>query len=77
MRDKEAVWTKKNRGIHHEDLALKTAAQYFGEELLRFMGVPGVVALAAPTETVKLEARKMYQDFNYVMEGGLLGASGV
>ena len=34
------------------------------------MGVPGVVALAAPTETVKLEARKMYQDFNYVMEGG-------
>ena len=61
---------KEKQGIHHEDLALKTAAQYFGEELLRFMGVPGVVALAAPTETVKLEARKMYQDFNYVMEGG-------
>ena len=37
---------KEKQGIHHEDLALKTAAQYFGEELLRFMGVPGVVALA-------------------------------
>ncbi|MCD7907325.1 MAG: hypothetical protein LUH04_06520 [Clostridium sp.] len=58
------------QGIHHEDLALKTAAQYFGEELLPFMGITGAVALAAPTETVKLEARKMYQDFNYVMEEG-------
>ena len=49
---------KEKQGIHHEDLALKTAAQYLGEELLRFMGVPGVVALAAPTETVKLEQVK-------------------
>lgn len=61
---------KGKQGVHHEDLALKTAAMFFGEELLPFMGISGVVTLAAPTETVKLEARKMYQDFNYVMEGG-------
>ena len=27
------------REIHHEDLALKTAAQYFGKELLPLLGI--------------------------------------
>ena len=31
------------------------------------MGISGAIALIAPTESVKLEARQMYQDFNYVM----------
>ena len=53
--------------IHHEDLALKTAAQYFGEELMPLLGIKGVAGYIAPTETVILEARQMYQDFNYVM----------
>lgn len=57
-----------NQGLHHEDLALKTAAHYFGEELLPALGISGIVEYIAPTETVKLEARQMYQDFNYVME---------
>lgn len=30
---------KEKQEIHHEDLALKTAAQYFGEELMPLMGI--------------------------------------
>ena len=56
--------------IHHEDLALKTAAQYFSEELMPLLGIQGVVNYIAPTETVMLEARQMYQDFNYVRKDG-------
>lgn len=48
-------------------MALKTAAQYFGEELMPLLGIKGVAGYIAPTETVMLEARQMYQDFNYVM----------
>ena len=50
---------------HSEDLGLKTAAQYFGAELMPLLGIPGTVEYIAPTETVKLEARHFYQDFNY------------
>ena len=57
--------------IHHEDLALKTAAQYFGEELMPLLGIQGIASYIAPTETVKLEARQMYQDFNYVRMDGV------
>ena len=53
---------------HHEDLALKTAAQYFGEELMPLLGIKGKAEYIAPTEIVKLEARDMYQDFNYAMK---------
>ena len=59
-RSKKANW-------HHEDLAMKTAAQYFGEELLPLLGIRGEVEYIAPTETVKLETRQFYQDFNYAM----------
>ena len=51
-------------------MALKTAAQYFGEELMPLLGIQGVVNYIAPTETVILEARQMYQDFNYVRKDG-------
>lgn len=52
---------------HSEDLALKTAAQYFGAELMPLLGIEGSAVYIAPTETVKLEARHFYQDFNYAM----------
>lgn len=54
--------------LRNTDLALKTAARYFGEELLPLLGIEGTVKYIAPTETVKLEARQLYQDFNYVMK---------
>lgn len=67
---KDEVKPSENQILHHEDLALKTAANFFGEELLPVLGISGIVEYIAPTETVKLEARQMYQDFNYVMEDG-------
>lgn len=67
---KDEVKPSENQVLHHEDLALKTAANFFGEELLPVLGISGIVEYIAPTETVKLEARQMYQDFNYVMEDG-------
>ena len=51
-----------SRNLHHEDLALKTAAQYFGEELMPLLGITGKAKYVAPTELIKLEARQMYQD---------------
>lgn len=61
---------RQKQNFHQEDLALKTAAQFFGGELLPLLGVKGVIKYIAPTETVKLESRQMYQDFNYAMEDG-------
>ena len=49
---------------------MKTAAQYLGEELLPLLGIRGEVEYIAPTETVKLETRQFYQDFNYAMKEG-------
>ncbi len=53
-----------------EDEIMKTGALFFGEELLKWLGVKEPVKRIAPTELVHLEARKMYQDFNYEMENG-------
>ena len=53
-----------------EDEIMKTGALFFGEELLKWLGVKQSVKRIAPTELVHLEARKMYQDFNYEMENG-------
>lgn len=74
---KEPVIETKNQWsashVHHEDVAMKVAAQYFGEELLPYFGVTERVKSVWPTETIHLEARQMYQDFNYLMEDGSLG----
>lgn len=53
-----------------EDEIMKTGALFFGEELLKWLGVKQSVKRIAPTELVHLEARKMYQDFNYEMKNG-------
>ena len=53
-----------------EDEIMKTGAQFFGEELLKWLGIKEPVKRIAPTELVHLETRKMYQDFNYEMENG-------
>ena len=36
------------QNFHQEDLALKTAAQFFGGELLPLLGVKGVIKYIAP-----------------------------
>lgn len=53
-----------------EDAVMKTAIQYFGDELLTFLGIEGTTAYIAPTEQVHLDLKKQYQDFNLVMEDG-------
>lgn len=69
--EKEVTNQADSQNIHHEDLALKTAAQYFGEELLPLLGITDNVRYVAPTENVKLEAKQMYQDFNYISTNNL------
>ncbi len=54
-----------------EDLALKSAAAYFGEEIIHWLGIREKALRAAPTEIVTLEARHMYEDFLYEMENGM------
>lgn len=68
----EELEGKKQAGdyIHLEDMSLKTAANFFGNEVLMFLGIPEEMKAVAPTEFIHLDARQMYQDFNYIMEGG-------
>ena len=60
---------KERTGLNHEDLALKTAAQYFGDELLPILGIPGRVKYIAPTENVKLQARQMCIRISIIFRG--------
>lgn len=71
-RNQELIFTKDDANKIHqqEDAALKVVAQYFQEELLYYLGITGKVVGIAPTESVHVELRKFYQDFNFVMEDG-------
>lgn len=60
----------KGSSLHLEDMAMKTAAQFFGKELLGYLGIKERTVRAVPTEIVHLEARQMYEDFNFEMENG-------
>ena len=53
-----------------EDLALKSAAAYFGEELIQWLGIKEKVVRAVPTEMIELDVRHRYEDFLYEMENG-------
>ena len=61
---------KKDGPAHSEDLALKSAAAYFGDELIHWLGIRERALRAVPTEMVELETRHMYEDFLYEMENG-------
>lgn len=54
----------------HEDAAMKLMAQFFADELIPYFGISGKVRSLAPTELVKLEIKKLFQDFNFIMEDG-------
>ena len=63
--------TRRNHDLAHlEDLALKSAADYFGAELLHWLGIPGKMIRSSPTEIVELETRHMYEDFLFELEDG-------
>ena len=71
-RKKKEIEAQKNgSGIYqHEDAVLKTAMQFFADELLPYFGIKGKVVSFAPTELVELELHKLFEDFNLVMEDG-------
>lgn len=64
----ETVETAGASAIQHEDVALKTAFQYFSEELLPYLGITGKVVGTAPTELIYLDVKKFHEDMNFVME---------
>lgn len=53
-----------------EDAALKTTMQFFADELLPYFHIEGKVIGFGPTELVRLELQKLFQDFNLIMEDG-------
>lgn len=71
----EVILLDKNRRkdgpANSEDLALKSAAAYFGDELIHWLGIRERALRAVPTEMVELETRHMYEDFLYEMENGM------
>lgn len=66
----ESAETAGGSAIQHEDVALKTAFQYFSEELLPYFGITKKVVEIAPTELVYLDVKKFHEDMNFVMEDG-------
>ena len=54
-----------------EDKVMKTAAQFFGEDLLPYAGIKGRIACVAPTEHVHLEMRRLEEDFNFIMNDSI------
>lgn len=47
---------RKNSFVHSEDLVLKSAAAYFGDELIHWLGIKEKALRPAPTELVEIEA---------------------
>ena len=73
MEDKKEQWQPDESAEvqeiwQHEDAALKTSMQFFAEELLPLFGITQKAVGIAPTELVHLDLKKLYQDFNVVME---------
>lgn len=50
------------------DKVLKTAAMFFGQDLLPYLGVKGRITGIVPTEQVHLELRRMEEDFKILWE---------
>lgn len=44
--------------------------QFFADELLPYLGIKGRVITFAPTELIHLDLKKLFQDFNFIMEDG-------
>lgn len=63
--DREENQRGTEAALSAEDKVFKVAASYFGKEFLPYLGVREKVETVMPTETIHLEARSLYQDFNY------------
>lgn len=61
---------EKENITQHEDLALKVFSQFFLNELLPFFNIEGKSVSIAPTESIYMELKRLYEDFNVVMDDG-------
>ncbi len=55
-----------------EDKALKSAAMYFGQELLRYLRIDNRIVRMLPTEQIRLEAVRAEEDILFEMQDGTL-----
>ena len=55
-----------------EDKALKSAAMYFGQELLRYLRIDNRIVRMLPTEQIRLEAVRAEEDILFEMKDGTL-----
>lgn len=70
-RPEEESFEEKEQSVSQlEDKVMKTAAQFFGEDLLPYLGIREKIRRVAPTEYIRLEARRLEEDFNFEMEDG-------
>ena len=56
--------------VQIEDRAMKIAAMYFGQEILKALEIKGKIQGVASTEQIQMDVRGMSEDFNFVMEDG-------
>lgn len=61
--------SSKSKKADYEDLALKTAMQYFGDVLLGQLGISEGKIVPIPTESIHLDLRRQEEDFNYLVDG--------
>ena len=52
----------------HEDIALKVSAEFFKDEIMPLLNIEGKVIGSLSTESISLDLRKGFQDFNFLME---------
>ena len=56
--------------VHAEDIIFKAAGEYFGQTAMGLFGISERMRRIAPTENIRLDIRRMYEDFNMEMENG-------
>ena len=59
---------EKKKIANHEDIALKATAQFFRDEIMPMLNIEGKVASIFPTESIHLDLKRGFEDFNYLME---------
>lgn len=63
---------EETRVSKHEDVALKVTAQFFSDDILPVLAIEGKVVEILSTESIHLDLKKGYEDFNFLMEDGTI-----
>ena len=68
LRSPALAMQEKKKIANHEDIALKATAQFFRDEIMPMLNIEGKVASIFPTESIHLDLKRGFEDFNYLME---------